>query len=334
MLLTPFTISRILVVLVSASSIGAQTYSATYLPSNAPDKTEQGQSGTNQCGTALNQTGLCQNAYVNSVDDWCVWGPPNPGPDSMIGSIERIAVAWCIKNGTGSRLIPDGAITGAHFLQTPDFVQVTGVGNLQLINIPAGDAGGEMDPHGADGNGNPIGGLVFTTAFGELQQIHEWTNFISEKMFCIRLCKPGPRAQEWCEHIYDVMGCQWNIPANYDPGVFESCKGDSGQPMGVYGASKFHQGEPATPPPHPAPSSSSCTTLSTIGNGFSISGTNIAKPTITSTPGGSGSTRTASETRPPSSTASAVYHIHDWIWTLYDSCMVMSIRCFYDNVLR
>jgi hypothetical protein len=30
------------------------------------------------------------------------------------------------QNGTGSRLIPDGAITGAHWLITPDYIQVTG----------------------------------------------------------------------------------------------------------------------------------------------------------------------------------------------------------------
>lgn len=62
-------------------------------------------------------------------------------------------MSWCIKPGYGTRLIPDGTITGAHFVQTPDYVQVTGVGNLTLINIPAGDEGGELDPHGADGNG-------------------------------------------------------------------------------------------------------------------------------------------------------------------------------------
>ncbi|KAG6828597.1 hypothetical protein H0H92_007338 [Tricholoma furcatifolium] len=103
----------------------AQTYSATYLPSNAPAQSEQGQSGTNQCGTDFNQTSNCQNAYINSVTDFCVWAPPNPGANSTIGDTERIEVAWCTKNGTGTRLIPDGAITGAHFVQTPDFVQVT-----------------------------------------------------------------------------------------------------------------------------------------------------------------------------------------------------------------
>ncbi|RDB28045.1 hypothetical protein Hypma_002193 [Hypsizygus marmoreus] len=259
------------------------THSATYLPSNAPNHSEQGQSGTNQCGTGLNQTSNCQNAYLNSAADWCIWSPPEPGPGSVIGNTERIEVAWCIKNGTGARLIPDGTISGAHFVQTPDFVQITGVGNLTFLNIPAGDTGGELDPHGQDGLGNPIGGLVFSSAFGQLQEIFEWTNFISDTQFCFRACKPGPMAPTWCQHIYDVMGCAWNMPANYDAGVFENCKGDSGEPMGIYGASTFHQGEPTTPSAHPAPSSSSCASLSTIGNGLVATGTTTsAGPSATS----------------------------------------------------
>ena len=90
---------------------------------------------------------------VNSLDDWCIFAPPEPGPDSVIGNTERIEVAWCLRPGYGTRLIPDGAITGAHFVQTPDYVQVTGIGDLTMINIPQGDEGGELDPHGADGNG-------------------------------------------------------------------------------------------------------------------------------------------------------------------------------------
>ena len=90
---------------------------------------------------------------VNSLDDFCIFAPPNPGPGSDIGDTERIEVSWCIQAGYGTRLIPDGAITGAHFVQTPDYVQVTGVGDLTKINIPQGDEGGELDPHGADGNG-------------------------------------------------------------------------------------------------------------------------------------------------------------------------------------
>ena len=58
-------------------------------------------------------------------------------------------------------------------MKTNNYVQVTGVGNFTnvcaffltrsalvdertiQINIKNGDAGGELDPHGADGNGNP-----------------------------------------------------------------------------------------------------------------------------------------------------------------------------------
>ncbi|KAF8962570.1 hypothetical protein BDZ97DRAFT_1662743 [Flammula alnicola] len=273
-----FTISALFL----AGYANAQTYSATYLPSNVPPTTEEGQAGTNQCGTGLNQTSECQNAYINSLTDFCIFAPPNPGPDSTIGNTERIEVAWCTKNGTGTRLIPDGAITGAHFVQTPDFVQVTGIGNLTLINVPVGpDGGGELDPHGADGNGNPIGGLVFSTAFGPLQQLHEWTNFLSDSEFCFRACKPGPMAPTFCQHIYDVMGCAWNMPGNYGSG-FDQCAADSGEPMGVYGTSTFFQGQPATPAAHPVPASSSCTTSSTIANGFLISGTAIAPPGATS----------------------------------------------------
>ena len=62
--------------------------------------------------------------------------------------------AHCVlQEGYGTRLIPNGAIKGAHFVKTPNFVQITGVGDLTLLNIPAGDAGGELDPQGADGNG-------------------------------------------------------------------------------------------------------------------------------------------------------------------------------------
>lgn len=271
-------------------SVRAQTYSATYLPSNVPNQSEPGQAGTNQCGTVSNQTSQCQNAYINSVGDFCLFAPPGPG--SEIGSTEQIEVSWCIKPGYGTRLIPDGAITGAHFVQTPDYVQVTGVGDLTKINVAAGDAGGELDPHGATGNGNPIGGLVFSNAFtGQVEQLHEWTNFMSNSEFCFRGCKDGTNAPALCQHVYDVMGCGWNMPGNYNPG-FDECDGVSGEPMGVYSGSTFYQGGPATPAAHPVPATSSCTTYSTIGNSINIS--TKAAPT-----------NSTSSTPPPTTTATS-----------------------------
>jgi len=68
--------------------VHAQTYSATYNPSNLPAQTEHGQTGTNRCGTGSNQTSQCQNAFLNSLTDWCIFAPPEPGPDSTIGNTE------------------------------------------------------------------------------------------------------------------------------------------------------------------------------------------------------------------------------------------------------
>lgn len=259
-------LSATAVVFALISWVYGQTYSATYAPSDLPQTSEQGQSGTNQCGSTNNQTSSCQNVYLNSVDDFCFYAPPEPGANATIGDTERIEVSWCLKDGYGTRTIPPNTLSGAHFVQTPDYVQVTGVGNLTLVNIPAGDTGGELDPHGADGNGNPIGGLVFSSAFtGALTQLHEWTNFMSDSEFCFRGCKDGPDAPALCQHIYDTLGCMWNIPGNYSAGVFERCDGDTNEPMGVYGTSTFFQGEPVTPSAHPAPPSSMCTTFTTVG---------------------------------------------------------------------
>ncbi|KZT36170.1 hypothetical protein SISSUDRAFT_1050296 [Sistotremastrum suecicum HHB10207 ss-3] len=268
--------------------VEAQSYSATYLPSDTPKQSEQGQTGTNQCGGGSSQTSNCQNVFINSVEDFCLYAPPDP--DGTIGDTERIEVSWCMKSGYGTRLIPDGTIHGAHFVQTPDFVQVTGVGDLTKLNIAAGDEGGELDPHGADGNGNPIGGLVFGSSFGKLQQYHEWTNFMSDTEFCFRACKDAPKAPTFCQHIYDVLGCQWNMPANYNAGSFEDCIGNSGEPMGVYGASTFHQGDPVTPSAHPQPGSSQCTPFATISNGIVQASTTAPSTSTTSTTSTSTST--------------------------------------------
>jgi hypothetical protein len=47
--------------------VHAQTYTATYLPSTAPNQTEQGQTGTNACGrTGSSQNSSCQNLYRQS----------------------------------------------------------------------------------------------------------------------------------------------------------------------------------------------------------------------------------------------------------------------------
>ncbi|THU82741.1 carbohydrate-binding module family 13 protein [Dendrothele bispora CBS 962.96] len=237
-----------------------QVWNTGYMASALPNTSEKGQTGTNNCGTSSSQTSNCQTAWINSADDFCLWAPPSPG---SIGNTEREEVAWCTKSGRGTRTIPNGALKGVHFVKTPDYVQVTGVGDFTKINVPAGDAGGELDPHGADGNGNPIGGLVYGNTFGSALQYHEWTSFISDTEFCFRACV-GPNAARNCQHIYDVMGCFWNMPANYDAGVFENCDADDDEPMGVYGTSTWFQGVKPTPSAHSPAKSSNCVALPTV----------------------------------------------------------------------
>jgi hypothetical protein len=239
-----------------------QVYNTGYDFSALPHKSEEGQAGYNDCATNMDnsQNSMCQTAFINDVDDFCLWAPPTVG---KIGDTESLEVAWCTKSGRGTRTIPDGTLKGVHFVKTPDYVQVTGVGNFTMINVAAGDSGGQLDSQGADARGLPVGGLVFGNTFGQAQQYHKWISIFSDSEFCFRACI-GADAAKNCEHIYDLQGCQWNMPANYDAGFFESCDGNDDLPMGVYGTSTWYQGVNPTPPPHPAASSSNCRTFPTV----------------------------------------------------------------------
>ncbi|CEH18535.1 hypothetical protein CBOM_05264 [Ceraceosorus bombacis] len=194
---------------------------------------------------------------INSVTDFCVYAPPNGG---AVADFESSVVSYCTKSGYGTRLIPQGTITGAHFVKTPHYVQVTGNGDFTKIGITPGDAGGELDPHGAEGTGNPVGGVVYTNNV----QTPEWMHFMSATDFCFRACFPGNRATSLCRHTYDVLGCGFNMPGNYASGVFEECDGNDAQDImyGYPGLSSFQQDDTsrgvAVPSPHPAPASSNC----------------------------------------------------------------------------
>jgi len=196
------------------------------------------QSGYNRCNsTTENQQSLCQTAIINSIDDFCLWAPPT-GP-TTIGETEHEEVAWCTKPGHGSRLIPAGALKGVQFMKTPDYVQVVGFIDQTLINLSSDDFGGELDPHGADFRGNPLGGLFYSTAWSAdnntYEQVIEWNNFMGGNLFCLKACDPaGANAAHFCEHIYDRIGCAYNSPNTAQSGTFESCQGDNQDFPGVY----------------------------------------------------------------------------------------------------
>jgi len=88
------------------------------------------------------------------------------------------------------------------------------LGDFTKINVMDGDDGGELDPHGPNSLGNPIGGNVTSNVSGEDVFYQEWMNFVSYNQVCIRVCTAAgtqgdSQTDRMCEHEYDIMGCQW-----------------------------------------------------------------------------------------------------------------------------
>ncbi|KAF7308085.1 hypothetical protein MKEN_01170900 [Mycena kentingensis (nom. inval.)] len=261
------------------------------------------QTGYNICNaTTENQDSMCQTMFVNHIDDLCLWAPPKP--NTTIAESEGEEVAWCSKKGHGTRLIPAGALLSVQYIQTPSYIQIAGAVNQAMLNI-GGTDGGELDSGGQDGEGNPMGGLVYSNAFpsaggnnGTFVQAQHWSFFIGNNYFCGKICdQTGSNPQGLCNNIYDRLGCDYNAPASVQPGTFEVCKGDDMTPVGTYtGAdsktSVYHQPPEDVPidfsalpySPTPAPSSSCTPFASTAlytdlaavtaapGNGASASG--------------------------------------------------------------
>ncbi|KAJ7049843.1 hypothetical protein C8F01DRAFT_1378115 [Mycena amicta] len=237
------------------------------------------QSGYNQCNsTTENQDSLCQTMFVNHVDDFCLWAPAKP--NSTIADTEGDEVAWCTKKGHGTRLIPAGAITSIQYIQTPSYIQIAGTLNQAMINIGGLD-GGELDSGGQDGEGNPMGGLVYTNAFpsaggnnATFIQAQHWSFFIGDNFFCGKICdQTGSNPQGLCNNIYDRLGCEYNAPSDVQEGTFEACKGVDMTPVGTYTGtdgktSVYHQPAETDPidynalPYTPTPAAySACTTF-------------------------------------------------------------------------
>ncbi|KAK9895793.1 hypothetical protein P389DRAFT_160386 [Cystobasidium minutum MCA 4210] len=202
------------------------------------------QQGYNLCNsTTLGPDSWCQTGFVNSIDDFCLWGAPMP--NVTVGEDEEQLVAYCTTDKWGTRVIPPGALQGVQFIKTPDYVEVVGYVDQTKLNLQANDYGGEEDPHGADQRGNPLGALLYSTAFGGSgnsssntpTQVIEWSYFVGSGVFCFKACDPaGDRAAELCEHRYDRVGCTYNAPADYASinGTFSSCQGEDQLPVGQY----------------------------------------------------------------------------------------------------
>lgn len=239
--------------------------------------------------TAINQTSYSRLLSVNSIDDFCIFAPPEPGV--TIGDSEAYEVAWCTQPRNNARVIPDGVLQAVHFVKTPMYVQVQGWGDFTKLNIQAGDQGGELDPHGATGDGNPVGGNVTSNVTGTDVSYQEWMNYMSYQQFCIRVCTAETSsisAALQCQHTLDEMGCNWVMPGDYTNNSFTSCDADAAIPPGLYpqpdgststfaqrytqvvsGVPQWTIGNTVTPQTAAStPASSNCQTFSTVSNGI------------------------------------------------------------------
>lgn len=272
-----------------------------YFPNKADSSDGGGASGRgpqigyNNCNASTGgQDSLCQTAYINNISDFCLWGATQP--NSVVGDVEGEMVAYCIQPKWGTRVIPDGTITGIQFIRTPHYVEIVGFFDQTKLNVAASDPGGEEDDHGQDDRGNPIGALVYSNAFQStnpnttFQQITEWSFFIGSNVFCAKACDPAySGGARLCDHVYDEVGCDYNDPANYAAinGTFQSCLGDDQLPPGDYVVNgqtlTWYQTPPYNPPYTAAiPATSSCTTYSSA-QVLSVFGATTTTTTTTTT---------------------------------------------------
>ncbi|WWD20628.1 hypothetical protein CI109_105104 [Kwoniella shandongensis] len=286
-------------------------------------------------GTAINQTSYSRLLSLNAIDDFCLFGPPTYG--DTIGDTEGEQVAWCVQPRNNARVIPDGTFTAVHFVKTPLYWQIQGLGDLTKLNILANDEGGELDPHGATGLGNPVGGNVTTNATGQDVNYEEWMNYMSYNQFCLRICiaeNSTYSAAAECQHTLDEMGCQWVMPGDYTDNSFTECDGDAAYPPGLYpqtngststfqqrytgtytdGAGKqalWTQGQTVTPQTaFSTPATSNCKTYTSIGNGIQSlaaagAGNSTAAATSASQSGSASASATGSASKSGASAVSA-----------------------------
>ncbi|KAI5476396.1 hypothetical protein MNV49_007774 [Pseudohyphozyma bogoriensis] len=197
---------------------------------------------SSQCNsTTENADSECQVAFLNTISAADLDAPTTSFlRDRLLsGDVEAAVVAYCTQSGHGTRIIPAGAITGVQYMITDAYVQVVGFVNNTGIGLMSNDTGGELDPHGADQLGNPLGGTVWSSAIpgasnSSVQQVHNWNMFVGSDTFCFKACFNNVTSPDYCENRWDLLGCNYNAPAAYQQNVFEVCKGDVQDPVNTY----------------------------------------------------------------------------------------------------
>lgn len=68
-------------------------------------------------------------------------------------------------------------------------------------------------------------------------QAISWNNFVGGNQFCIKLCDPTITSPDYCQNIFDLIGCNYNMPSSFyatSANTFESCEGALQDVVGTY----------------------------------------------------------------------------------------------------
>ncbi|KAF8873666.1 hypothetical protein CPB84DRAFT_1894024 [Gymnopilus junonius] len=162
------------------------------------------QFGFNQCNsTTLGQNSNCQTLVFNGPDDFCLWGSPDT--NGLIGNVEVKVVAYCTKPYHGTRLTFPGAITGLQWTKTSGYIRAVGFINHTCIGLSSTDSGGELDPHSADLQGNPLGDVAFSNGITDsdghtLTQVFDRNASVSGNRFCFNACYNSVCSPDYCKN--------------------------------------------------------------------------------------------------------------------------------------
>lgn len=58
--------------------------------------------------------------------------------------------------------------------------------------------------------------------------------FVGSGVFCVKLCYNNITKPDYCLNIYDLVGCDYNMPNNLQNNTYTSCEGDLQEVVGVY----------------------------------------------------------------------------------------------------
>ncbi|WWD19512.1 hypothetical protein CI109_103973 [Kwoniella shandongensis] len=203
-----------------------------------------------------NQDSTSTSLYLVSHDDFCLYGPADPG--TTIAESQLKVVSWCTKDSHGTRLMPDGTLNGVTYVKAPNWVQVSGTGHFTNINVQSGDAGGQFDSD----QHKPDGGQMFIS--DDNQSASSWVTLISDETFCVRACTGDPK---YCPTDYDEMGCYFYTSNGIGwDGVYQDCEADDGDPPGVVDGTTYTQGNSPIPTPT-IPAVSNCNPGPSVANG-------------------------------------------------------------------